>query len=84
MEDSTEFFSSALLEGLLTGNSDILKIIRKINVVYTPYEFHKLIERSRRKGRFSVTMCNNSFSTEYRNDSGEICAKGPYVNTFLL
>jgi hypothetical protein len=45
---------------------DIGLILHKINRVYTPEEYCKLIEQSSRKGKFSVTMCNN-FSTEYKH-----------------
>jgi hypothetical protein len=35
-------------------------------MVYTSEEYRKLIEQSGRKGKFSVAMCNDNFSTEHK------------------
>jgi hypothetical protein len=34
--------------------------------MYTPEEYSKLIEQSRRKGKFTGAMCSDNFSTEYK------------------
>jgi hypothetical protein len=41
------------------------KVLHEIDMVNTPEEYHKLIEQSSRKGKFSVTVCNDNFSIEY-------------------
>jgi hypothetical protein len=46
-------------------NSGLIRnVIHKINRMCTPEKYRKLIEQSTREGKFSVTMCNDSFSTE--------------------
>jgi hypothetical protein len=65
--DSAKFFSTFLSEEPVTGTLDLLKkVLHKINRVYTPEEHCKLIEKSSRKGKFSVTMCDDNFSSEYK------------------
>jgi hypothetical protein len=44
----------------------IKKVLHKINRVYTAEEYRKFIEQSSNKGKFSVAMCNDNFSTEHK------------------
>jgi hypothetical protein len=67
MGDSTKSFNTSLSKDCVTGTVALLKkVLHKINMVYKPEKYHKLIEQSRRKWKFSVTMCNDNFSTEYK------------------
>jgi hypothetical protein len=57
MRDSTNYFSTSLSKDTLffpvAGTSDIKKLL-----VSTPEEYHKLIEKYSKKGKFSVSVCN--------------------------
>jgi hypothetical protein len=72
MGDSTKYFNTFLsketLLCLVTETSDLFKkVLHKINRVYTPEEYSRLFEQSWRKGSFSITMCNDHFSTEHKH-----------------
>jgi hypothetical protein len=66
MGDSTKNVITFLSVDAVVGTLNLLrKVLHKIDRVYSPEEYWKLIEQSSRKGKFSIIMCNN-FSTQYK------------------